>query len=229
MADGAFQRARRPEQKRQRRAEIVAAAQDLLASDGVDGVTLNRIARRVGLAKSNLYRYFDSREQILARLVTDRMAAWADAVAAGLAPLAGRSSPAAVAPVLARSLADRPRLCELLAVLSVPPGGHQASGDKADLAGGWTAARDRAGDALAGALPALPAGSVRWALAMVLVLAAGLAPVGRPGGRAPSRSGSGRGALRAGFEQDLERSIRIVLYGLLVEGWRASGRPAGRP
>ena len=66
MAGGAFQRARRPEQKRQRRAAILAAAAELLASDGVDGVTLNRISHRVGLAKSNLYRYFDSREQILA-------------------------------------------------------------------------------------------------------------------------------------------------------------------
>ena len=60
-----FQRARDPEQKEQRRQDLLAAARRLIVAHGVAAVGLSDIAREVGLAKSNLYRYFASREEIL--------------------------------------------------------------------------------------------------------------------------------------------------------------------
>jgi len=63
-----FQRARRPEQKAQRREAILAAAADLARRDRVREVTLSDIARAVGIHKSALLRYFETREQIFLEL-----------------------------------------------------------------------------------------------------------------------------------------------------------------
>jgi AcrR family transcriptional regulator len=52
----AFVRARRPEQKRQRREAILAAARELAIEAGVRNVSLGGVAAAVGLAKSNIVR-----------------------------------------------------------------------------------------------------------------------------------------------------------------------------
>lgn len=82
-------------------------------------VSLNELSRRVGLAKSNVLRYFESREAVLLELLDDYMGAWltdlAEELAAGIEP-----QPAAevradqLAGILSRSLADRVVLCDLL-------------------------------------------------------------------------------------------------------------------
>jgi AcrR family transcriptional regulator len=69
-----FQRARQPGQIEQRREAILGAALALFQRRGLENVSLNDIAREVGLAKSNLYRYFESREHIYL-IVLQRLAA----------------------------------------------------------------------------------------------------------------------------------------------------------
>jgi len=64
-----FQRARSPERKQLRRMAILQAASDVLARDGIEATSLNAIARQAGMVKSNIYRYFESREEILLRLM----------------------------------------------------------------------------------------------------------------------------------------------------------------
>ena len=64
-----YQRARRPEQKEERREAILAAAHALAVERSVRAVSLGDIAREVGLAKSNLLRYFESREEIFLTLL----------------------------------------------------------------------------------------------------------------------------------------------------------------
>lgn len=113
-----FQRARLPAQKQLRRRAILAAAEELLGADGVDAVSLNAIAERAGLAKSNLYRYFESREEIFLQLLLDDWEASADVLERELAALAGSNDAAAVAGVLAQLLVDRPRLGHLVSVLA---------------------------------------------------------------------------------------------------------------
>ena len=110
-----FQRARAPAEKQARREAILAAAADLFDEEGLAGVSLNGIAREVGLAKSNLYRYFESREEIFLHLLQADQQAWIAEVERALAPLAGSGRPQAVATALAESLAARPRLCSLMA------------------------------------------------------------------------------------------------------------------
>ena len=112
-----WQRARRPEHKEERRQAILDAATALLDSDGVEGASLTAIARRAGLSKANLYRYFESREAILLAVMLDEVRDWTRAIASGLAPLAGSRDIEAIAEVFTETLVARPRLCMLMGSL----------------------------------------------------------------------------------------------------------------
>lgn len=113
-----FQRARSAEQRETRRRAILDTAAAMLTEMPVAEVSLNELSRRVGLAKSNVLRYFDSREAVLLELLDDATQDWLAALAAELssvdteAPLADRC--AAVAVVVAQTLADRPVLNDLV-------------------------------------------------------------------------------------------------------------------
>ncbi len=54
-----------------RRAALVRAATELLASGGVDAVTLGAVGSATGLARSSVYQYFDSAPALLAAVVED--------------------------------------------------------------------------------------------------------------------------------------------------------------
>ena len=228
MGDAEFLRARQPEQIQHRRSAILRAAEELLAEDGVDRVSLNAIARRANLAKSNIYRYFESREQIFLTIHSGEFRDWAGDVKRGLEGLAGRNSAAAAAGVIARGFADRERFCELNSVLSMVLE-HNVSEDTIldfkTLAG--VGARGVA-DSLHRALPSVSEERCWWALKMIFALVAGLWPqtrmspeVDRVLARPELQS------QRADFEEDLAGAVRVMLYGLQVEAWRSSGQPVG--
>jgi AcrR family transcriptional regulator len=113
MTPETFQRARRPEQKLLRRDAILDAARELALRGGVRNVSLADIAARVGIHKSALLRYFETREQIFLELTAGAWRDWAQALHAGLDAAPG--SAGLVADVLARSFGDRPLLCDLIA------------------------------------------------------------------------------------------------------------------
>ena len=121
-ANETFQRARRPEQKRQRQDAILDAARELALRHGVRNVSLADIADLVGIHKSALLRYFETREQIFLELTAQAWRDWAralhaelDGASAGSARSATSAGSAAlVADVVARSFADRPLLCDLI-------------------------------------------------------------------------------------------------------------------
>ncbi|MEV1169346.1 TetR family transcriptional regulator [Nonomuraea sp. NPDC049784] len=104
----AFVRARRPEHKQQRREAILAAARDLAIASGVRNVSLGAVAEAVGLAKSNIMRYFGTREEIYLILAAEEWQEWSAAVIARLEV----SDDAVTA--LAETLVDRPLLCDLI-------------------------------------------------------------------------------------------------------------------
>jgi AcrR family transcriptional regulator len=110
----AFSRARSAEHKQRRRDAILAAARDLAVREGVQGVTLAAVAEAVGLAKSNVLRYFGTREEIYLELMAAEWQQWADEVAARLpgAP----AGTAALAAALRDSLTSRPLFCDLQSV-----------------------------------------------------------------------------------------------------------------
>ena len=105
MTAGSFQRARQPAQKQQRREALLHAAATLLDEHGLEGVSLSAIARQAGLAKSNVYRYFDSREQILLELFAADEAVWVGQLELVLVPLTGSGDTEAVASVAEASVA----------------------------------------------------------------------------------------------------------------------------
>ena len=116
-----FLRARRPEQKQQRREDILAAAGELALADGVRTVSLAGIAARAGIDKSALLRYFETREQIFLELTAREWPGWVralhdslDSVRPGPVDPAGPTVPL-VADVVARGFGDRPLFCDLLA------------------------------------------------------------------------------------------------------------------
>jgi AcrR family transcriptional regulator len=124
VTDLDFERARTPEAKRARQEAILAAAARLATAGSVREVTASAIADEVGMHKSAMLRYFETREDIFLQLAGEAWGEWSTAVRAELEDLAAR--PAAgrregdqtaheVAAVLARSLTARPLFCDLLA------------------------------------------------------------------------------------------------------------------
>lgn len=110
-----FQRARTDGQRAQRRAAILAEAGCMLDEGArIADISLNGLARRVGLAKSNLLRYFESREAVLLALLASEYESWLDAVEVDLGVTARREIDG-VAEVLADTIAARPVLSELIA------------------------------------------------------------------------------------------------------------------
>src|SRR2546429_10012855 len=75
MHTPAFRRARSDEQREIRRQAILRVAAGMVAEMPVAELSLNELSRRVGLAKSNVLRYFESREAVLLELLDN---AWRD-------------------------------------------------------------------------------------------------------------------------------------------------------
>jgi AcrR family transcriptional regulator len=114
-----FQRARSAEQREERRRTILDTALAMLGEMPVAEVSLNELSRRVGLAKSNVLRYFESREAVLLELLEQALRSWlaevADELAAGVDPdRPARDRGDRFAAVVARSLARRTVLCDLI-------------------------------------------------------------------------------------------------------------------
>ncbi len=113
-----FQRARSEEQREVRRRAILDTAAAMLEEMPVAEVSLNELSRRVGLAKSNVLRYFESREAVLLELLDDFLGSWlaelTDELAAGMDAQADQDTRARqLAEILSRTLAERVVLCDL--------------------------------------------------------------------------------------------------------------------
>jgi AcrR family transcriptional regulator len=115
MAEPSFQRARSEEAKQQREDAILAAARLLALERGTRAVTLTEIAAAVGMHKSAMLRYFETREQIFLRLTAAEWRDWSRELRERTTSLEPGSPPAAVAEVLVRTLVERPLFCDLLA------------------------------------------------------------------------------------------------------------------
>ena len=112
-----FQRARSEEQREIRRRAILDTAAAMLDEMPVAEMSLNELSRRVGLAKSNVLRYFESREAVLLELQDAFMGSWlaelADELDAGVEATA-ETRAGRLAEILGRSLSERVVLCHLL-------------------------------------------------------------------------------------------------------------------
>ena len=114
MAVPDFQRARSTAAKQQRETAILGAARALGAERGIRQITLTDISEAVGMHKSALLRYFETREEIFLRLTAEGWREWSGALRAELGTL-DDPAPGAIAAVFARTLATRGDFCDLLA------------------------------------------------------------------------------------------------------------------
>src|SRR3954470_18006166 len=72
-----FQRARRPEQKEERRVHLLETAKAALRGGmEVSDLGLNELARQAQMTKSNVYRYFENREDLLLALLEEESELW---------------------------------------------------------------------------------------------------------------------------------------------------------
>jgi AcrR family transcriptional regulator len=113
LVNQSFQRARSTEAKEQREAAILNAARALAATHGVRQITLTDIAAAIGMNKSALLRYFETREQIFLVLTGEGWREWSSALRKELVQLA-EPSPKTVAAIFAKTLTARPIFCDLL-------------------------------------------------------------------------------------------------------------------
>jgi AcrR family transcriptional regulator len=105
-----------------RRTVILDEARAMLTDKGVADISLRELSHRVGLAKSNVLRYFDSKEAIFLELLDEEWRLYL----VDLEKLLGRpharkvgyANERRVATTIADSLVQRPRLCELISAMA---------------------------------------------------------------------------------------------------------------
>lgn len=173
-----FQRARRPEQIEARRTAILAAARDLLAQRPVAEISLRELACRVGLAKSNVLRYFDSREAIFLEVLDGEWTDWLDHLAFGEAD--GRAREERVAGAIAATLAERRLLCELISSMAPVLERNISLESARDFKRRAAANTERLGALVRARVPELSEAAARHFALGVVVLVSGAWPLANP-------------------------------------------------
>lgn len=101
-----------------RRSAIITSAREMLVEKNVADISLRELSDRIGLAKSNVLRYFDSREAIFLEVLDEEFQAWLADLEARLgrprARKANYANEIRVATAVADSLTDRQLLCGLI-------------------------------------------------------------------------------------------------------------------
>ncbi|GGV78493.1 TetR family transcriptional regulator [Streptomyces griseoloalbus] len=86
MVAGKEGRTPRERYRSQVRAEIKERAREQIAASGAPGLSLNAIAKQMGMSGPALYRYFAGRDDLITELIRDAYRSLADAVRAAAAP-----------------------------------------------------------------------------------------------------------------------------------------------
>ena len=175
-----WQRARSPEQRRERIDAILAAAGHLLDRGGVEATGLNAIARETGLSKPGLYGYFESREAMLLELCLAEIESWSTTFTRRLRRYAGSGDVSVVARVFADVLAKHPRLCVLLVSLATVLEQNVTAETAEEFKGAFLEHARPAVEAMASVLPALAWDGAFRAFGTLMMSASGLYPHAHP-------------------------------------------------
>ncbi|SFW92280.1 TetR/AcrR family transcriptional regulator [Amycolatopsis australiensis] len=213
-----FQRARRPEQIAARRTAILAAARELLAERPVADISLRELSCRVGLAKSNVLRYFDSREAIFLEVLDTAWTTWLtelDRVLGDPAPAdPGFAREERVAGTIAATLAERRQLCELISAMApvlernISP--EFARGFKVRA----SANTERLGALVRARVPELSADGARQFASGVVIVVSGAWPYANPTDAVAAATAELGGT--PGFAAGLAEGLTNLLAGLVA-------------
>jgi TetR/AcrR family transcriptional regulator len=214
VTETSFQRARKPEQISARREAILAAAAELFDEAGPEGAGLNAISARADFTKSNVYRYFESREAVLLSLFIEGFAELAEGLEKALASVPPNDL-GVVAKVSAAAFLARPRLCQLMSILSNVLERNVSEEAVLDLKRQTFALAGRISLALSQALPAIPPEDCAWGANVIGTYVAGLWPGAHPSQNVCNVLARPEfAALKPNAERDLERMIVTLLRGL---------------
>lgn len=215
-----FQRARRPEQRAERRRAILATAAAMLTEMPVADVSLNELSRRVGLAKSNVLNYFDSREAVLLELSSSELSAWVQDLATALPDSSSETTDERADRLVATivsTLAKRPVLCDLISTQAAVLERNITTETALAFKRAAAVSYEQMITVVVGVLPELgPEGAGRF-IAAASLLAGSIwthsHPV--PAILAAYETDPALAAIRMEFEPALTDALRTLLYGAL--------------
>lgn len=207
-----FIRARSPAQKTQRQAQILEAARGVVERLGADAATMSGMAKEAGIAQSAFYRYFKSKEEILAHLLVAEADRMTDSMRVHLPECADFPQ---VADRFAAICADRPLFCALASDLA-PTLEHNIPHDRlvaikrefARVQGDWV-------DALTDCTPIQNRDTAATFIRSTYVVLAGLWPVTleRPGIREATKE-AGLSGTFGSFRDEYARLLICLARGL---------------
>ena len=209
-----FQRARKPEEQQLRREAILAAAAELFDAEGPQGAGLNAIAAKAGFTKSNLYRYFESREDVLLSLFLDEFTRFTIDIETRLAELDGGIKK--IARVAARTFESYPRLGALISILTTVLEQNVSEETVVNLKRASAENVARIGKAIHDQLPKSQLDDCIWVAGMLGTVVAGMWPSAHPGTVAAEVLARPEFAhLKPTIDRDLERVTRALLKSIV--------------
>ena len=162
----------------------MTSAREMLAEKNLADISLRELSDRVGLAKSNVLRYFDSREAIFLEVFDEEFQAWLADLDTRLgkprARKAGYATEIRLATTMAASLVDAELLCELLASMAVVLERNISGEFARDFKARVMANVDAVGQLVARQLPWLPSEFTEFFADGALTLTAGMYPFSVP-------------------------------------------------
>lgn len=111
-------RARKEEDKTERRDRLLAAARELLGNGSYDAIKMLDVAGRAGFAKGTAFFYFPTKEALFLQLLEVELFDWLSVLDHKLSE-GGLYTPERVARIFASTLTERPVLTSLLSLLGV--------------------------------------------------------------------------------------------------------------
>lgn len=112
-----WQRARTDDKKNERKEAIYLAALTLFKQKGYNNVSFNGIASEAGFTKSNMYRYFSSKDDIFLNVFADLFQTWVNDFTAQLQALPKNATAKKFAHAWVHSLLAQPKLLDLMPLL----------------------------------------------------------------------------------------------------------------
>ncbi|MEV6304223.1 TetR family transcriptional regulator [Actinoplanes sp. NPDC051861] len=213
MTSEPFQRARTQEQRTARRTAILGAAAGLLSEAPLSEISLRELARRVGLSKTNVVRYFETREAVFFALLNQTAQDWVDGLPGDLP----EAEPVVVMDALARSLSRQPLLCELWSALGTELERNISAEAVRDFKLAHAEVQARLAVLLRVRMPGLKETAARELVAHLILLVAGLWPFANP---APAVAEAVRDPRlahsRVDFAARLGRALQVTVTGLLA-------------
>ena len=197
-----------------RRTAILTGAREMLAEKNVADISLRELSGRIGLAKSNVLRYFDSREAIFLEILDEEFGAWLADLEARLGRPRARKVDYAneirVAAAVADSLVERQLLCELVSSMAGVLERNISFGFARDFKARAMGRIAELAQLVARQLPWLPHEFIEFFAEGALTLAAGMYPFSVP--TEPVRAA----ITELGFPDPAERFCEGLRIGLVT-------------